>query len=77
MFKELDCIALTADIPADGLKEADVGTIMHAYPGGSAFIVEFQTLDGNTAAIIEVSSSPIRPVSDNDIAHARTMKIGV
>ena len=75
MFKELDCIVLTTDIPEDGLKQADVGTIVHAYPGGSAFIVEFLTLDGNTAAVTEVLSSHIRAVSESDITHARTMKI--
>ncbi len=75
MFKELDCIVLTTDLPMDGLKKADVGTIVHAYPGGSAFIVEFLTLDGNTVAVSDVLLSQIRAVSDSDLMQARTMKI--
>ena len=75
MFKELDCVVLTTDIHEDGLKKSDVGTVVHAYPEGRAFIVEFLTLDGSTAAVTEVLPSQIRAVTSSDITHARTIKV--
>ncbi|MDE0631955.1 MAG: DUF4926 domain-containing protein [Caldilineaceae bacterium] len=75
MFKELDCVALTTDIPDEGLRESDVGTVVHAYPEGRAFIVEFLTLDGSTVAVTEVQPSQIRAVTACDITHARTIKV--
>ena len=77
MYKELDCIVLTTDIPVDGLKESDVGTIVHVYPGGDAFIAEFSALDGSTVSVTDVEASQIRAVSDKDITHSRVMKAGV
>ena len=73
MLKELDSIVLTTDIEAEGLKSGDVGTIVHIYPGGDAFIVEFMTLDGDTIAVIDVLASQARPITDKDVTHARSM----
>ena len=73
MYRELDIIVLTEDIPQDGLEQYDVGTIVHVFPGGSAYIVEFTTPDGTTVAITEVLPLQMRPVSQTDIAHARTI----
>lgn len=75
MFKELACVVLTTDIPEEGLRESDVGTVVHVYPEGRAFIVEFLTLDGSTAAVTEVVPSQIRAVTACDITHARTIKV--
>ena len=47
----------------------DVGTIVHVHRGGEAFVVEFMTLDGHTAAIATVLPSQARLVSDKDITH--------
>lgn len=65
---------LATDIPEDGLRKSDVGTIVHAYPEGRAFIVEFLALDGSTAGVTEVLPSQIRAVTASDITHARTME---
>ncbi|MYC95570.1 MAG: DUF4926 domain-containing protein [Caldilineaceae bacterium SB0661_bin_32] len=75
MFKEFDCVALTTDVPEDGLRKSDVGTVVHVYPEGRAFIVEFLTLDSSTAAVTEVQPSQIRAVTACDITHARTIKV--
>ena len=77
MFKEHDRIVLTTDIPQEGLKAGDVGTIVHIYPQGEAFDVEFLTLDGDTAAIATVLPSRARPVTNKDITHARNMEMPV
>ena len=75
MFRELDCVVLATDIPEDGLRKSDVGTIVHAYPEGRAFIVEFLALDGSTEAVTEVLPSQIRAVTASDITHARTTEV--
>ena len=76
MFVELDCIVLTTDIAEEGLKAGDAGTIVHVYPGGDAFVVEFLTLGGDTAAVADVLPSQARPVTDEDITHARPFEPG-
>lgn len=73
MFKEHERIVLLTDILEEGLVAGDVGTIVHIHPRGEAFVVEFMTLDGNTLAIATVLPSQARPVTDQDITHARTM----
>ena len=71
MLKEHDRIVLTKDVPKAGLKSGDVGAIVHVHPQGAAFEVEFLTLDGDTAALATVLPSQVRPVSGEDITHAR------
>ena len=73
MFVEHKQIVLTDDIPAKGLEAGDVGTIVHIHPGGEALVVEFMTLDGDTVAIATVLPSQARPVTDQDITHARVV----
>ena len=77
MHKEHDRVVLTDDISAKGLKAGDVGTIVHVYSGVDAFVVEFLTLEGYTAAVVDVRGSQIRSVSKSDITHSRIMKAGV
>ena len=62
MFKELDCISLKTDLPEYGLKKSAVGTIVHVYPDGEVFIVEFLDQDGNTIAVTDVLQSQARVV---------------
>ena len=73
MFKEHERIVLISDILEEGLIAGDVGTIVHVHPREEAFVVEFMTLDGNTAAIATVLPSQARLVTDKDITHARKM----
>lgn len=75
MFKEHERIVLVTDVLEEGLVAGDVGTIVHIHPRGEAFVVEFMTLDGNTAAIATVLPSQVRLVSDKDITHARMMTV--
>jgi hypothetical protein len=75
MIKEHDRIVLLKDIPAEGLKAGDVGTIVHIYKGGEAFEVEFMTLEGETVTVITLPSSQVRAVGKRDIAHARKLAI--
>lgn len=75
MIMEHEQIVLTADIPANGLKVGDVGTVVHVHRGGEAFEIEFMTLDGDTVAIATVPVSQVRAVNKRDLTHARPMQI--
>lgn len=78
MFREHEQVVLTADIIGDegeSLRPGDVGVVVHVHPGGEAYVVEFLTLDGDTAAIATVLSSQARPVATTDMTHARDVEI--
>jgi hypothetical protein len=71
MIKEHDRIVLTSDLSHESLKAGDVGTVVHVHDGGDAFEVEFMALDGTTVAVATVLKSQARPVSHEDVTHAR------
>ena len=73
MIKEHERIVLTTDIPEEGLKTGDVGTVVHRYNDGLAYEVEFVTLDGKTAAVVTVEASQVRPVGSHEITHSREL----
>jgi hypothetical protein len=54
MISEHDLVVLTAPLPKERLEIGDVGTVVHIYPDGKAFEVEFIGLDGQTAAVATV-----------------------
>ncbi|MEW6660089.1 MAG: DUF4926 domain-containing protein [Thermodesulfobacteriota bacterium] len=43
MFQEVDIEVLTRDLPEYGLKEGDIGAVVHCYREAAAFEVEFVT----------------------------------
>ena len=59
MIKEHDCVVLTQDLPAEGLKAGDLGTVVHVHGIGTAYEVEFVTLTGTTVAVATVLSSQV------------------
>jgi hypothetical protein len=73
MITEHDRVVLTAPVPKERLEVGDVGTVVHVYPDGKAFEVEFTTLDGHTAAVATVEVSQVRPVTGGEITHARQL----
>ena len=77
MFKEHDCIALTSDIEEKGLKSGDGGTIVHIYPSGDVFVVEFISSDGYTADIVDVPASQVRAMTSSEIAHPHSVEAAV
>ena len=77
MIKEHDRVVLTSDVPEEDLRAGDVGTVVHVHGKGKAFEVEFLTLDGDTFAVITVPAPRLRPVSHQDITHARPLKLAV
>ena len=73
MIREHDRVVLTAPITKERLEVGDVGTVVHVYPDGKAFEVEFTTLDGHTDAVATVETSQVRPVTSGEITHARQL----
>jgi hypothetical protein len=72
--------SLTSDLPVDGLKAGDMGTVIHIYGNDEygndeAFDVEFLTLRGETAAIATLSASQARPVTQRDMTHAHFLEL--
>ncbi len=57
------------------MEAGDVGTVVHVYPDGKAFEIEFVTLDGHTKSVTTVGADQIRPVTSRDMTHARDIQI--
>ena len=66
-IKEHDRVVLTKPRPEERLVAGDVGTVVHVYSDGAAYEIEFFTLDGETAAVVTVEASDVRPVSGREI----------
>ena len=75
MIKELERVVLSADLPDEGLKAGDVGTVVMIHQGGKGFEVEFVTLDGETIAVTSVGadqSAPRQQARDRSRSTSRT-----
>ncbi len=71
MIKEHDRVVLVSPIESARLEPGDVGTVVHIYPGGAAYEVEFVALDGSTAAVETVEATNVRSVRPREITYAR------
>jgi hypothetical protein len=72
MIGEFERVALTRDLPEEGLVAGDAGTVVHVYEGGKGYEVELFALNGRTIAVVTVMADDVRPVGDEDVTHART-----
>ena len=73
MIRELDTVVLARDIPDYGLRQDDVGAVVHCYKGGKTFEVEFVTGEGETVAVVTLTETAIRPMRRREILHVREM----
>ena len=72
MYKDLDVVVLRRDIPGEGLENGDLGTIVTCYKGGG-YELEFITAEGDTIAVVTLTSDDIRPVARREIFHIREL----
>ena len=72
MHQLLETVALTHDLPAQGLCLGDVGTVVEVL-APDAFEVEFVAASGRTQALVTVSGADIRPLGDKDIISVRSL----
>lgn len=71
MIKELDTIVLSHDVKEFGLKQGDIGAVVHVYNGDSAYEVEFVTGEGDTLAVLTLTAEDVRPMKEHEILHVR------
>jgi hypothetical protein len=71
MMHERDLVALTHDLPDQGLVQGDVGTLVHRYAAGETYEVEFVTAAGATIAVLTLDSGAIRPLAGRELLHVR------
>ena len=73
MIRELDTVVLTHDIAEYGLKQGDIGAVVHCYRDGTAFEVEFVTAEGRTIALLTLNRADIRPIGSREVLHVREL----
>ena len=74
MIKEMDTVVLSRDIPEHGLKQGDIGAVVHVYRESEAFEVEFITGQGDTVAVVTLETRDIRLMQDREILHVRKLQ---
>ena len=57
MVKEHDVVALTEDVPSEGLRRGDVCAVVHCYQAGDIYEVEFIDERGRTKRIASIPES--------------------
>ena len=62
-LREHDIVTLTADLPSDGLRAGEVGTVVHVHASGKAFVVEFADHEAPVfATVLPAQVSEWRPI---------------
>lgn len=69
----VETVVLTHDVAEYGLKQGDMGAVVHRYRNGDTFEVEFVTAAGKNVALLTLTSADIRPVIPSEILHARDL----
>ena len=59
MLKEHSQVVLAKPLPSLGLEPGDVGIVVHVYGQGTAYEVEFLTLDGHTVGVETVGAADL------------------
>ncbi len=72
-MRELDTVVLARDVEQHGLRQGDIGAVVHRYREGEAFEVEFVTGEGQTVAVLTLSRSDVRPMDGREILHVRAL----
>jgi len=74
-MKELETVVLAEDLPEQGLRAGDLGTIVMVHQRGAGYEVEFVTLEGGTVAVVTLTAAQVRQVDPHEIAHARALAV--
>jgi Domain of unknown function (DUF4926) len=76
-LKMFERAILTIDLPAEGLRAGDVGTVVdeHVVPGvpETGYSVEFFDMTGQTVAVVTVPASSLREPTPTDRPSVRVM----
>lgn len=72
-IRDHDPVALTQDLPNEGLRAGDVGTVVMVHRNGEGYTVEFCELTGDTVAVATVAAAQVRPIQRGEVPHARRL----
>lgn len=71
-YELLQSVVLARDIPEQGLRRGDLGTVVERYePDGVE--VEFVTGSGKTQAVLTLSVDDVRPIEERDVIAVRPL----
>jgi len=73
MYKLLDTVALTHDVPAAKLRRGDLGAIVELL-APDAIEVEFVAASGRTQALLTLHPDDVRAVGDRDLIAVRSLE---
>lgn len=73
MYKLLDTVALTHDVPEAGLCRGDLGAVVEIH-APDAFEVEFVAASGRTQALLTLHGHGIRALGDQDLIAVRSLQ---
>ncbi len=73
MYKVLDTVALTRDVPVAKLRRGDLGAIVELL-APDALEVEFVAASGKTQALLTLHPDDVRPVGDRDLLAVRSLE---
>lgn len=69
-YKLLEVVVLVRDLPDDGLKAGDLGTIVYVHEA-DAYEVEFVLRSGATQALVTLGPDDLRPLDGDDLMAVR------
>ena len=73
--KELETVVLDRDLPEHGLRKGDLGAVVQIY-SPEDLEVEFVTASGRTQALVSLSTTDVRQVTNDDLLSIRALERG-
>jgi hypothetical protein len=73
MYKLLDTVVLTHDVPSAGLRRGDLGAVVEIH-APDALEIEFVAASGRTQALLTLRPEDIRAVGDRDVIAVRSLE---
>lgn len=70
---ELERVALTQNLPDEGRKANDIGTVVHVYRDQSAYEVEFVSFSGESLGVFTVEADGVRKLGEDDLPSSRSL----
>jgi hypothetical protein len=71
-FSPLQTVVLDRDLPERGLRRGDLGAVVEIYEP-DALEVEFVRASGRTQALVELTTTDVRAIRDEDLVAVRSL----
>lgn len=73
MIRELATVILNVNLPDEGLRQGDVGAVVHIYKNGD-LEVEFVTFGGETVAMVALKPDQVHLAGRHELMHSRPVE---